>query len=135
MVLLQEITLKYAKVQLFDTKLIRVEVFGNHIIGQTEAMEINDAVSVLGRGRESLMLIVANEVSQFTRQAIEYAVSDAGLRYTTGDALVIKSITQRITANLYLKLNKPKKPGKIFNTEREAVKWLHALEEELVAIW
>jgi hypothetical protein len=135
MVLLQEITLKYAKVQLFDTKLIRVEIFGNRIIGRTEAREINDAVGVLSKGRESLVLIVANEVSQFTKEAVEFSVSDEGLRYNIGDALVVKSLTQRITANIYLKLNKPKKPSKIFNTEKEAVKWLHSLEEELVAAW
>lgn len=135
MMLLQEITLKYAKVQLFDTKLIRLEVFGSRIIGRTEAKEMNDAIGVLSKGRESLVLIVANEVNQFTREAVEFSISDEGLRYTTGDALVVKSLAQRITANIYLKLNKPKKPSKIFNTEKEAARWLYSLEEELVPAW
>jgi len=57
------------------------------------------------------------------------------LRYSFAEALVVKSLTQRITANIYLKLNKPLKPFKIFNTEREASRWLHSLEEELVQVW
>ena len=135
MLLLQEITLKYAKVQLFDTKLIRLEIIGDRVIGRAEAKEMNDTVGVLSRGRESLLMVVANEVSQFTKEAVEFSVSAEGMRYVIADALVVKSITQRITANIYLKLNKPKKPGKIFNSEREASRWLYALEEQLMAIW
>lgn len=135
MVLLQEITLKYAKVQLFDTKLIRLEIIGNRVIGKAEAKEMNEAIGVLSRGRETMVLIVANEVSQFTKEAVEFSVSDDGMRYTNADALVVRSIAQRITANIYLKLNKPKKPSRIFNSEKEATKWLYSLEEELVSVW
>lgn len=135
MTLLQEITLRYAKVQLFDSKLIRIEVFGNRIIGKDEARELSSAIAVLSKDQDSLVMIVANEVTQFTKDAIEFSISEDGLRFVIGDALVVKSLTQRITANIYLKLNKPKKPSKIFNTEKEATKWLLSLEEELVPVW
>lgn len=135
MVLLQEITLKYARVQLFDTRIIRVEILGNSFIGLEEAKEINHAVGVVSKGRESLVMIVANEMAQFTREAIDFSASDEGFRFSVADAVVIKSLTQRITANIYLKLNKPKKPSRIFNSEKEASRWLLALEEELVPVW
>lgn len=135
MVVLQEITLKYAKAQLFDTKLIRLEILGNRMIGKDEAKEMNETIGVLSRGREAMVLIVANEVSQFTKEAVEFSVSEEGMRYTDADALVVKSITQRITANIYLKLNRPKKPSRIFNSEKDATRWLYSLQEELVSVW
>lgn len=135
MILLQEITLKYAKVQLFDTRMVRLEVFGNRIIDAAEAHEMNEAIGVLSKGQETMVMVVANELSQFTKGAIDFSVSPEGLRYAFADALVIRSLTQRITANIYLKLNKPKKPSKIFNTEKEAARWLHSLREELVPVW
>lgn len=135
MILLQEITLKYCKIQIFDTKLIRLEVLGNRIIGAAEAREMNDAIGVLSRGQECLVMAVANEVNQFTKEAVDFSSSSLGLKYSIAWAVVVRSLTQRITANIYLRLNKPLKPFKIFNTEREASRWLYSLEEELVEAW
>lgn len=135
MVLLQEITLRYAKVQLFDTKIVRVEIFGNRVIDREETLELYKTVGIIAKGHESLVMVVANQVAQFTKAAIDFATSEEGLRYSLADAVVVKSVTQKITANIYLKLNKPAKPSRIFNSEAEAEKWLHAVEEELVPAW
>lgn len=135
MILLQEITLRYAKVQLFDTKIVRVEIFGNRIIDRDEAQELYKTVGIIAKGSESLVMVVANQVAQFTKAAIEVATSEEGLRFSLADAVVVKSVTQKITANIYLKLNKPAKPSRIFNSEAEAEKWLQAVEQELVPVW
>jgi hypothetical protein len=132
MELIQEIKFRYAKVQLFDSKLIRLEIFGKITIGKEEAKEMNDAIGILSKGKESLILMVADEITTFNKEALEFSASDEGLRYTIGDALVVKSLSQRVTANFYLKINKPKKPSKIFNSEKDAVSWLFALENSFV---
>ena len=132
MQLIQEIIFSYAKVQLFDSKLIRLEIFGNIIVGRTEAKEMNDAIGVLSKGKENLVMMVADEITQFDKEAMEFSASEEGLLYTIGDALVVKSVSQRITANFYLTFNKPRKPSKIFNSEKDAVKWLMALEHTFI---
>lgn len=132
MQLIQEIVFSYARVQLFDTKLIRLEIFGNQVIGKAEAREMNNAIGILSRGKESLVLILADEIATFSKEAMAFSASEEGLRYTTGDALVVKSLTQRLTANLYLKLSRPRKPSRIFNSEKDAVRWLFSLEHNLV---
>lgn len=132
MQLLQEIVFNYAKAQLFDNKIIRLEIFGNITIGRAEAEEMTSAIGVLSKGKESLVLILADEITSFSREALDFSSGEEGLRYTIGDALVVGSLTQRLTANFYLKINKPRKPSRIFNSEPEAVKWLLALESNLV---
>lgn len=132
MELMQEIRFNYARVQLLEPKLIRLEIFGKVTIGKKEAKEINDAIAMLSRGKESLVLMVADEITTFNKEALDFSASDEGLRYTIGDALVVKSISQRVTANFYLKINKPKKPSKVFNSEKDAVNWLFALENSFV---
>jgi hypothetical protein len=132
MQLIQEIVFNYAKVQLIDPKLVRLEIFGNVSIGKKEAKEMNDAIGLLSKGKESLVLMVADEITTFNKEALDFSASEEGLKYTIGDALVVKSISQRVTANFYLKINKPKKPSKIFNSEKDAVNWLYALESSFV---
>lgn len=130
--LIQEITFGYAKVQLFESKLVRIEVFGDKAIGRKEAKELNDALGTLAKGKEMLVMMLADELAQIDKEAMAFSASDEGLMYTIGDAMVVKSTTQRITANLYLKISRPKKPSKIFNTEKDALKWLLSLEKRFV---
>lgn len=126
--LLNEIKLNYAKVQLYEPKLVRIEIFSGTIIGLKESKSMNDAIGVLSEGKECLVLIVADEFAQFDRDSSDFSSSDEGQRYTIADALVVKSLSQKILANFYLKFNKPAKPTRIFTNEAEAIVWLFSLE-------
>ena len=44
MQILQEITCSYAKVQLIDAKLVRLEIFGKNAIGLQQAEKMNAAI-------------------------------------------------------------------------------------------
>ena len=132
MKLTQEIVFGYAKVQLLESKLVRIEVFGNLIIDIKRIKELNDAIGVLSKGKEILVVMLADEMAQFNKEAMDFSASDEGLLYTIADALVVKSTAQRITANLYLKISKPRKPSRIFNSEKDAVKWLFSLEKNFI---
>ena len=132
MQLIQEIKFSHSKVQLFEPKLVRIEILASTPIGKKEAKEMNDALGVLSKGKEILVLMLAEEMAQFDKEAMNFSASDEGMLYTIGDALVVKSTAQRIAANLYLQLSKPKKPSKVFNSEKDAVKWLFSLESNFV---
>lgn len=132
MQLIQEIVFNYARVQLYSTGLIRIEMMGNEKIGLKESKEMNRAVGVLSKGKEALILMLADELASFDKEALNFSASDEGLQYSIAEAMVVKSITQRLTANLYLKIVRPKKPSKIFNSEKEAMKWLYALQSNAI---
>jgi len=132
MQLIQEIVFSHSKVQLPNSKLVRIEISGNIPISGKEAKEMVDAIGILSKGKEVLVLMLADEMAQFDKVAMDFSASGEGLIYTIAEAMVVKSMAQRITANLYLRLSKPKKPSRIFNSEKEAVKWLFAIENNLV---
>jgi hypothetical protein len=132
MKLIQEILLGSSSIRFFDTNVVRVEVFGSVTIGYNEALEINEAIGTLSHGRQCLVLMLADEISSVNKEAMIFSASEEGLRYTIADALVVKSIRQRIMANVYLKFFKPKKPTRIFTSESEAVKWLRSQQNVFV---
>lgn len=128
MKLLNEIKFDFAKVQLFESMLVRIEIFSGTIIGLKESKSMNDAIGILSQGKVCLVLIVADEFTQFDRDSSDFSGSEEGQRFTIADALVVKSLSQKILANFYLKFDKPAKPTMIFTSEPEALAWLFSLE-------
>lgn len=52
-----------------------------------------------------------------------WAADNNGNQYTFSDAIVIKSLSQKIIADFYLRFNKPAKPTKIFYAMDKAIDW------------
>ena len=130
MQVVEQFIFTHACVQRCDDGIIALRIFGNTIIGGEESREMNNAIGVLSGGCEALVLIMAEEITQFSREALAFSASVEGLRYTKADALVVKSLAQRITANFYLAVNAPPKPSRIFNSEAEARRWLLAVDSK-----
>lgn len=70
------------------------------------------------------MLAVYEEDNLFSKEAREYIASDEVSEVVAADAFVIKGLALRIIGNGYLKINKPKRPGKLFSSQTLAVEWL-----------
>ena len=129
MKIVKEIELKFAQLSLYDPPLVKVEMHGNVLITETESREINNKIGELSGGKEIPVLMVAEELTQFDSTARTFSASEEGMRYTLGDAFVVRNIAQRLIASFYLSFNKPKKPSKIFDSEEAAMKWLYSLSK------
>jgi hypothetical protein len=57
-------------------------------------------------------------------EARAYASTKESALYRTAEALVIHSLAQKITANFYLRYNKPIVPTRFFQDAGEATSWL-----------
>lgn len=76
-----------------------------------------------GEGKPSL-LVLYGEDNTFSKDAREYISSKEVSDVLRADAFVIKGLALRIMGNGYLKINKPKRPTRLFNSKEEAVAWL-----------
>lgn len=123
---LKELSLDFAKIRFYVPDMVHVEVIGDYLITEKEVRVINDVLGDLNEGREMLTLISAEEVTQFDDSARVFSASAEGTMYTKAEAIVVKSLSQRLIANFYVKVNKPLKPSKVFNSEKEAIKWLES---------
>jgi transposase len=73
---------------------------------------------------KALLLVIYAEDNMFSKDAREYIASDEVSEILKADALVITGLALRIIGNGYLKINKPKRPTRLFNSETEAINWL-----------
>ena len=59
----------------------------------------------------------------------DWAADNHGNQNTFSDAIVIKSLSQKILADFYLSFNKPTKPTRIFYSIDKAIEWTNVKME------
>ena len=122
------IDLGHSVVELISADIVRIEIREKDVITGVEAAQMNAAIGVLSGGKEVNVLILGDDAAQFDRSARDYSASPEGNIFTKADALVVKNLAQRIMANFYIKINKPVKPSRVFNSEEEAKEWFKKLK-------
>lgn len=70
------------------------------------------------------VLVLCREHANTNIELLNVLAKNKNNPYSKADAFVIKSMSQRILANFYVKINKPERPTKFFNSKEDAIIWL-----------
>lgn len=110
-------------------KIFMVEYKMDAEIGLEEAKEIIAKIKEISNGIRPLFGITALSKGAYANaDARAYFATDRfSQEETSGMAVIIKQLSQRLLYRIYLKFNKPKSPIKAFNSVEEAVIWLDSL--------
>jgi hypothetical protein len=107
-----------------DDGICRTKTKPNAEINVKEAVENSQAVSSFYRGKKYPLLIDSRDIKSIAREARKhFAISDRETRITSF-ALIVKSPLSRVIGNFFMGLNKPSVPARLFDSEKEALKWL-----------
>lgn len=110
-----------------DDNIIHLQ-FQNGFQGcATDARNMVNTFKKIKGEEKSALLIIYEEDNMFSKEAREYISSDEVSEVLRADAMVIKGLALRIIGNGYLKINKPKRPTRLFNSKDAAVEWLKQL--------
>lgn len=71
------------------------------------------------------VLVLCREHSNTNIELLNVIAKNENNPYSRADAFVIKSMAQKILANFYLKIHKPERPTKFFNSKDDAIMWLN----------
>ncbi len=69
-------------------------------------------------------LVIYQEDNTFTKEAREFIASDEVSKVVKADALIIRGLALTIIGNGYLRINKPKRPTRLFTNPDTGLKWL-----------
>lgn len=69
-------------------------------------------------------LVIYQEDNTFTKEAREYIASDEVSLIVKADALIMRGLALTIIGNGYLRINKPKRPTRLFTNPDAGLKWL-----------
>jgi hypothetical protein len=89
-----------------------------------EIREIFTTVDTLNNGRPGFVLTDARVDLTITAEGRKIAADKEEFPSLVANAVVLNSLPVKLTANFFLKFNKPHFKLRIFNTEEKAMEWL-----------
>lgn len=106
--------------------IVEIRIDDNHVCTVAEAKILTRQLRKFGKGHPVPLLRIAGEHSQIEDGVREFAASAESQETILADAIVVRSLAQRILGNFYLKANKPVRPTQLFNSIEEAEEWLQS---------
>jgi len=123
---MKEYKFKWGRVFYLEDDILCIEYIDDHMVDEDNVMEFRAVFNKEAENRKLKLLVIPGENTSATREAREH--SQRTSINSIGEAIIIKSLAQRIIANFYISFkNKADYPIKMFNSKDEAVKWLKSL--------
>ena len=111
-----------------DDWYYEIVVLPEKVFAVDNLVQVIDAERKLG-SRVLPILIYVSQYATSTSEFLFHLGKENSNPYSKAEAYVINSLNQKILANFYLKMIKPKRPTKFFSSEDEAKLWLRQFAE------
>lgn len=92
--------------------------------GAKDVIELFAAIRNARRGRKALLAVSFGDGAGMNNEARAHASSDEGSELIAADAIVVRDFGHQMSANAFVRVNKPKRPIQLFPDVDSAVEWL-----------
>ena len=120
---IDERVMRIVKLTNYDNQFYEIELINDGDYEMTDHKELVAAQKSMG-GLKLPTVAICSDLSMMSVEMMRYVGKNENDPYSKADAFVIKSISQRIVGNFYLKIIKPERPTRLFNDKEEAYKWI-----------
>ena len=120
----KEIFTNTIRLRLLSNGIVHYTYLPNVIVNEKEHKHNFDALVEMSGDKKVPILIDANDFINLTPEARKYIRELEKIVPISKRALVIRSFSQRLLSNFYIKFYKPIVPTKIFDSYDFAMKWL-----------
>jgi len=125
---IEEINTSVACIQFRNDGITKIVIKNEVEIKLKDSKEIFETLKARFTGEKYLVLVIAGEDATATKEAREFSSTDLASSITIAEAIVIKSIAQKLLVNFTIKFFKPKRAMKMFINEEEALQWLYSFK-------
>jgi hypothetical protein len=116
-----------ARIEIRPDGILHVHVTVDTEMTMEHAKAIVAARTELAQGRKYPLLSTASKYTLPNKEVRDYIASERRSELVLADAIVFNGLGQRLMANIFLKINKPVRPIRVFTEKEEAVDWLLSL--------
>jgi len=126
--ILKEHHFGYASIRLRSDGITQINTIEDTLYTLKETKEVHGVVTELNGPQPILVMHVPGKHTNADDASRKFLASEDGLFNRLAFAFVLQSLGQRIVANFYIRVNKPKRPTKIFSVQEDAEHWLLAIK-------
>ncbi len=109
-----------------NDNIVQINIKDNFDCEIADSKIMLDAIKQLSRGKKYPLLVLYSDFNSFTKEAKDFVAKS---NETSADALVGDGFAFKMVGNIYLRMNKPIRPTKLFNDVENALKWLEQFKE------
>lgn len=118
------IDLKAIELTFLDGDVVHAR-FKDNIVGtEADVLEMFEAISKERHGRKGLLMVTVGAGSTLTNEARAIASGPLGDRVLAADAIVVRDFGHQLSANAFVRHNRPLRPTELFPDMPSALKWL-----------
>lgn len=120
------IDLGHSKIKELDSGLIEIICQDELMYDIPQILENHSILEKISQKKSTPLLVysITGKYTGITAEASAYLTKGPHRDYIKAEAFIIHSTTQKLIANLYLKLTKPVVPAAYFNNVEDAKMWL-----------
>lgn len=121
---MQKIITRSAEITLGNDGIVRKKFFNDMDLEAHHGEENLEAVKKLTGGKPYLVISDGRVNVRVSPEARAFAASETACMNRIAEAILVNSVATRLTANFYIKFNKPRTPTRVFTDEQKALEWL-----------
>jgi hypothetical protein len=120
---MSKVILPFATIE-YTEPIVYFRITREGLLDAKEILEAIDAGVRLCHYKPHLLLVDARTPVDLTPEARKAGANINNTTHVIASAILVKWLAQRLLSTLFIKVNKPHYPVRIFNDEEKAVKWL-----------
>lgn len=124
---MQKVKCRISDVSLKDQETLFIDIKAEQEFQLNDFEELTEAIKELGKGKRMYKLFNVGKNTIPNKEVREISCVKHNEEFKKAEAYVLKSLSQRIVADLMLRINKPSIPTKFFDRIEDAEKWLLSL--------
>jgi hypothetical protein len=107
-----------------EDDIVHAHFRDGRVAGPDAVRAMFDAIAKERNGRKALLLVSVGQGASLTNEARAVASSDEGSKWLAADAIVVRDFGHQMSANAFVRFNKPKRPIQLFPDKESALAWL-----------
>lgn len=121
---MRTIELDVCTLTFIDEDIVHAHFKDGHTVSAGEVHGMFEAIAAERKGLKALLVVTVGENSTLSNEARTYASSEESSRFIAADAIVVRDFGHQLTANVFVRYNKPQRPIQLFGDMESAVAWL-----------
>lgn len=122
--IIKEINLPEASIALREDGIVHVHYHKDTVLDIPLQLRMLDAFNELTETKLTPFLFTASDGVNVTPEARDNAIKTEENTPCYGTAVIVANTAYLLIANFYLRVNKPKRPYRVFKNEEAAIEWL-----------
>ena len=118
------IELEAMRITFMEGDVVHAEFKSGHAATEEQVREMFAAMEQERGGRKALFMVSFEPGAGLSNEARKLASSVESNRYNAADAIILRDFAHQLSANAFVRHNKPPRPIQLFPDQQAALAWL-----------